>query len=85
MRTRRKSMLDKEFKYYQDHQSELVEKYNGKFLVIKDQKVEGVYGTQLEAYTEAKKKFELGTFLIQHCSPGKSDYTQSFHSRVAFL
>ena len=77
-------MLDKEFKYYQEHQTELVTKYNGKFLVIKDETVQGAYDSQLEAYTEAKKRFEVGTFLIQHCSPGKSSYTQSFHSRVAF-
>lgn len=77
-------MLEKEFKYYQEHQSELVREYEGKFLVIKDEQVEGVYDTQLQAYTEAKKRFELGTFLIQHCLPGMSSYTQSFHSRVAF-
>lgn len=77
-------MLDKEFKYYQEHQEELLKNYNGKFLVIKDEKIQGAYNTQLEAYSEAKKKFEVGTFLIQLCSPGTSDYTQSFHSRVAF-
>lgn len=77
-------MLDKEFKYYQEHQEELLKNYDGKFLVIKDEKIQGAYSTQLEAYSEAKKKFEVGTFLIQLCSPGTSDYTQSFHSRVAF-
>jgi len=77
-------MLDKEFKYYQDHQNELVKQFNGKFIVIKDGKIEGAYDTQLKAYSESKKKFEVGTFLIQHCSPGVSSFTQSFHSRVAF-
>ena len=77
-------MLDKEFKYYKDHQEDLVREYNGKFLVIKDERIQGVYDTELEAYTESKKKFDLGTFLIQHCSPGKESYTQTFHSRVAF-
>lgn len=77
-------MLDKEFKYYQDNQKELVEKYNGKFLVIKDEKIEGVFDSQVEAYTESKKRFEVGTFLIQQCLPGASSYTHSFHSRVAF-
>ena len=37
------TMLEKEFTYYLDHQSELVEKYNGKFLVIKGEDVIGVY------------------------------------------
>ncbi len=77
-------MLEKEFQFYRAHQSELVEKYNGKFLVIVCEKVVGSYDTELEAYSEAKKRHKLGTFLVQHCSAGKESYTQTFHSRVAF-
>ena len=77
-------MLEREFQYYKDHQKELVEKYNGKFLVITNNKVVGIYDTELEAYTTAKKSYKAGTFLIQHCQPGKESYTQTFHSRVAF-
>ena len=76
--------LDKEFKYYREHQQELVEKYNGKFVVIVDERVVGVFDSELEAYTEAKKEHQLGTFLIQKVSPGTESYTQSFHSRVSF-
>ena len=76
--------LQKQLEYFKSHQDELVKKYRGKFLVIKDQEVQGVYDTEMEAYTEAKKKFELGTFLIQQCLPGQESYTQTFHSRVAF-
>ena len=76
--------LHKELEYFKRHQEELVQKYEGKFLVIKNQKIEGVYDTEIEAYAEAKKKFELGTFIIQHCVAGKEIYTQSFHSRVSF-
>ena len=78
------SNLQKQLEYFKTHQEELVKKYEGKFLVIKNQEVQGVYDTEMEAYTEAKKKFELGTFLIQHCLPGQESYTQTFHSRVAF-
>ncbi|MBM4161687.1 MAG: hypothetical protein FJ217_11405 [Ignavibacteria bacterium] len=75
-------MLDKEFKYFLDHQDELLTKYEGRYIVIKDQKVIGSYESELEAYTETRKKHKLGTFLIQHCIPGKAAYTQTFHSRV---
>jgi len=37
------SPLKKEFDYCLAHQGELVQKYNGKYLVIKDAKVQGVY------------------------------------------
>jgi hypothetical protein len=77
-------MLEKEFQYYLDHQAELVEKYNGKFLVIKDEQVIGVYDTDEEAYFQTIQKHEPGTFLIQFCESGDSSYTQSFHSRVVF-
>lgn len=73
-------MLEKEFQYYLDHQAELVRKYNGKFLVIKDNNVVGSYNTKDEAYYEGQKENELGTFLIQFCTPGNMAYTQSFYS-----
>ncbi len=77
-------MLEKEFKYYLDHQDELVKKYNGKFIVIKDCKVIGVFDDELQAVTETESKHELGTFLVQKCEPGSESYTQTYHSRVAF-
>lgn len=77
------SYLQKQLEYFKAHQDELVKKYEGKFLVIKDEKVQGVYNSEMEAYTDAKKKLELGTFLIQQCLPGEESYTQTFHSRVA--
>jgi hypothetical protein len=76
--------LQREFDYYIKHQDELVKKYNGKVIVIKDCVVVGVYNTDLEAVSEASKKYELGTFLVQKCEPGSESYTQTFHSRVAF-
>lgn len=76
-------MLQEEFDYYLSHQEELVKQYNGKFLVIKDQKVIGAYSTQQEAYFETKKEHEVGTFIIQLCTPGKEAYTATFHSRIS--
>ena len=80
-------VLEKEFKYYLDHQDELVKKYNGKVIVIKDSKVIGTYDSELEAVKETTKKHKhkLGTFLVQKCEPGTESYTQTYHSRVAFV
>lgn len=77
-------MLDKEFKYYIDNQQKLVEKYNGKFIVIMGEEVVGVYTSEENAFIEASSKFELGTFLIQFCESGDGSYTQMFNSRVSF-
>ncbi len=74
--------LEKQFEFYKKHQKDLVEKYEGKFLVIKDEEVKGAYSSEIEAYEKAKGEFELGTFLIQLAEKGEESYTQTFYSRV---
>jgi len=74
--------LRKEFKFYLDNQDDLVKKHQGKFVVIKNESVIGVFDTELEAIQETSKTQELGSFLVQRCEPGKESYTQVFHSRV---
>jgi hypothetical protein len=75
--------LQSEFEYYLAHQDELVQKYGGKVIVIKDHAVIGVYDSDIQAVTETVKEHELGTFLVQACEPGRNSYRQTFHSRVA--
>lgn len=78
------SKLEKEFQYYLDHQDKLVEKYNGKYIVIKNSKVIASYDSEIEAIEKTKEKYDLGTFLVKKCEPGSESYTQTYHSRVAF-
>ena len=78
------SPLGTEFEYYLAHQDELVEKYDGKFIVIKNGDVLGAYDDELSAVTETQKSHELGTFLVQKVSEGDAEYSQTFHSRVVF-
>jgi hypothetical protein len=76
--------LEKEFQYYLDNQKELVKKYKGKFIVIKNSKVLEAFDTELEAIQETTKKHPLGTFLVQKCEAGSENYTQTYHSRAVF-
>jgi len=76
--------LEKEFQYYLEHQEELVGKYRGRVIVIKDGAVIGDYDNELTAIQETQKTHLLGTFLVQRCEPGRAGYTQTFHSRVSF-
>ena len=48
-------MLDKEFQYYVDSQSEIVKKYNDRFIVITSEDVVGNY----ESYEQACFKSSL--------------------------
>lgn len=75
--------LEKEFKFFLEHQNDLVKKYNGRYVVIKDGKVIGDYAGEVDAIRETTKHHELGSFLVQKCEPGSESYTQTFHSRVA--
>ena len=77
--------LKKEFHYFIEYQEELVEKYNGKFLVIKDLEVKNAFDTMEEAYIWGNKEFEPGTFIIQECMSGKEVYSATFHSRVSLV
>ena len=76
--------LEKEFNYYLEHQDELVEKYNGKFVVIRDCNVIGAFDSELEAIEKTTEQYELGTFLVQKCEPGSQSYSATYHSRVLF-
>ena len=62
----------------------MVENYDGKFIVIKDCSVIGVYDSELDAVEKSAEEHELGTFLVQKCESGSESYTQTYHSRVMF-
>lgn len=78
-------MLKEEFQYYLENQQFFVEHYNGKVIVLKDKKVIGVFDNEEIALHETKRSHKIGTFLIQKCTEGTDAYTQTFHSRVAFV
>jgi hypothetical protein len=76
--------LQKEFDFYRKHQKDLVKDHEGRYLVIKNQSVIGVYGTREEAIQESMKEHKLGTFLVQYVQSGDKSISQTFHSRVIF-
>ena len=74
--------LRKEFQFYRDSQDEMVQKYDGKVVAIKNGKVLGAYDSASEALSQTQKTHELGSFLIQKVSAGSKDYTLTIRSRV---
>ena len=76
-------MLEKEFAYYLEHQSELLKDYKNSYIVIVGQKIVGSYSNNEDALYYSRQKYPLGTFLIQHCTEGDSAYTFTFHSHVS--
>ena len=74
--------LEREFEYFLNHQDELVERFRGKVIAIKNDCILGAFESIAEAVHETSRKHPLGTFLVQKCEPGREAYTQTFHSRV---
>jgi hypothetical protein len=72
--------LKKDLEWYIANQKELAQKYNGKVLLIVNQKLIGAFGSMEEAYTTALKSYTLGTFTLQPCSPDSDSYTLTLHS-----
>ena len=78
-------MIETLFKYYLEHQEELVSKYDGKYLIITNEGVVGAYDSLNEGYEVALKTYGKGNFMLQLCSEGEKDDSQRFFtSRVVF-
>jgi hypothetical protein len=77
-------MLEKELQFFIDNQERLVKEHRGKTLVIRGEEVVAVYDSPLEAYTEAMKKYDPGTFMIQPCNEGSDAYTVTITSHELF-
>lgn len=71
-----------ELDLYIEHQPELVAKYNGKIIALHHGEVEGVFDSKLDALEAMKRKYAPGDFMIIKCTPGDSEYTLRFRSRV---
>ena len=74
--------LLREFEYYIEHQAEMVERYDGRVIVLKNNEVIGDYATVPEAVHTTSKEHPMGTFLVQRVSEGSEDYTVRIGSGV---
>ena len=79
MESTSKRIVD-EFRFYRANQDDMVSKYDGKVIVIKNHKVIGVYDSVTAAVTQTRKQHKPGTYLVQQVSEGNEAYTRTFHS-----
>lgn len=75
-------MLEKEIECYKNHQEELLKLYRGRYLVIKGERILGVYDSFEKAYLETRKQHNPRTFLIQLCEEGRDVYVKTFQARL---
>jgi len=72
--------LKKNLDWYIANQKQLAEKYNGKVLLIVDQKIVKAFDDMAEAYAEASKHYAPETFTLQECSSDSDSYTLVLYS-----
>ena len=74
--------LSQQVKYFRTVQERLAREHHGEVVLIHNNRVDGFFDTDIEAYTAAKEKYEPGSFLIRKCIPVSEEKPLIFHSRV---
>ena len=64
--------LQNQHNYYTEHKSSLLQKYEGKYLVITEKNDVLPFDTRAEAYTFGAQQYGLGNFMIKKCVAGNS-------------
>lgn len=72
--------LKRNLDWYIANQKDLTAKYDGKVLLIVDQKLVNVFDNMSQAYAEASKAYAPDTFTLQECSSGADSYTLVLYS-----
>ena len=78
-------MSKQNYDYFKQNLTELLVKYQNKYIVIKDLSVIGSYDSFDEAYENTIKTEELGTFIIQHCVDETAETYIFVSGNVAFV
>ena len=58
--------IDHEIAWYKINRQQFIKDYDGKYLVIKDEKIAGIYDSNTEAQDTARSEFLFGTYIIEH-------------------
>jgi hypothetical protein len=68
-------MFETELQFFVANQDTLVKQYQGKVLVLRGHEVVAAHETLLEAYLDAQRRFEAGSFMLQPCEAGPDAFT----------
>ncbi len=74
--------LQRELKYYREHQEELASSHHGELVLIVGESIEGFFATDLDAYRVATLKLGAESFLIRKCVRPEEEVTVVIHPRL---
>ncbi len=61
--------LIRNLRFYHDNLVHFEQQYRGKYLLIWDEMLAGIYPSYEEAVEQANNEFEPGTYLLKQCQP----------------
>ncbi len=70
--------MDADFRWFIQHQEELVKLYDGKTLAIRNGEVLGAFDSAADAVNSVS--YEMGEYLIQLCISGEDAYSITIHT-----
>ena len=70
---RRHRMLDQEIKYYESQHKDLLAKSEGKFVLVKESEILGIFASENAAYAEGLKRLGNEPFLIKQVTDQVGD------------
>jgi hypothetical protein len=65
------AMLDIEFQTFQENKQNLVENHKGKFVLIKDDEIIGIFENELDAVKQGNEQFKDSHFLVNEITDDK--------------
>ena len=76
-------MIQQEYLYFKKNFDKIEKEYPDKFILIKNEKIEGAFDRQIDAYSEGINRFgEHGEFFIHKVSRKELEQVRTFHPRV---
>jgi hypothetical protein len=66
-------MLEKEIVFYEKNKDKWLSQYDGKFLLIKDEELAGVYDTNEQALAAAASLYGLTSYLVRRVTKSQED------------
>ena len=76
-------LINKNYDWFKKNLNELVKKYNGLYVVVKNNSVIASYNSFDEAFVDMSEKEQPGTFIIQLCTLDSEKTTQTFFTNRA--
>ena len=58
-------LLDRQYQYYLQNKQMLLDKYEGKYIVIHNEELVGTFNSERDAYVYCVSHFKMGTFFMQ--------------------